>query len=116
VDLIGEDIYAPERDYGSQATKFYEIVEYLHELGTMKPIGLTECGTVPGINEMERDKAMWFMFATWNGGFVQKISGNRHTGEYSDEYTEVEHLRKMYNDSRVVTLNDLPDLKTYPLN
>jgi mannan endo-1,4-beta-mannosidase len=116
VDLTGEDIYAPKHDYGSQATKFYEIVEYLHELGIMKPIGLTECGIVPGIKEMERDKAMWFMFATWNSDFVQKKSGNRYTGEYSQEYTEAAHLRMMYNDSRVITLNDLPDLKNYPLN
>ena len=111
VDLVGEDIYAPKRDYGSQASKFYEIVEYLRELGAMKPIGLTECGIVPGINEMERDKAMWFMFATWNGDFVQKRSGYRYTGEYSSEYTEIAHLRLIYNDKRIITLNDLPGIK-----
>jgi len=108
VDLIGEDIYAAKHDYGSKASKFYEIVEYLHELGAMKPIGLTECGVVPDINEMERDKAMWFMFSTWNGDFVQKKSGSQYTGEYSEEYTEAAHLRMMYNDKRVITLNDLP--------
>jgi mannan endo-1,4-beta-mannosidase len=116
VDLIGEDIYAPKHDYGSQASKFYDIVEYLYELRTMKPIGLTECGIVPDINEMERDKAMWFMFAAWNSDFVQKKSGSRYTGEYSEEYTEAAHLKMMYNDRRVITLNDLPDLKNYSLN
>ena len=111
-DLVGEDIYAPKRDYGSYANKFFEIVEYLNELGAMKAIGLTECGVVPDIEAMERDKAMWFMFAVWNNDFVR--SGN--TGEYSQEYTESSHLKKMYNDKRVITLDDLPDLKNYPLN
>jgi len=108
VDLVGEDIYPPERDYGSLASKFYEIVEYLHELGTMKPIGLTECGTLPDINKMQRDKAMWFMFAAWNSDFVVKKDGGRYTSEYSDVYTEISHIKMMYNDKRVITLNDLP--------
>jgi len=112
VDLVGEDIYAPKRNYGSQAQKFYELVEYLHELGAMRAIGLTECGVVPDIGEMERDKAMWFMFATWNSDFVR----DRNTNQYSDEYTEASQLKKMYDDKRVITLNDLPDLKNYPLN
>ena len=112
VDLVGEDIYAPKRNYGSQANKFYEIVEYLKELGAMKAIGMTECGTVPDINEMERDKAMWYMFATWNSGFVRAENSSR----YSQEYTESSHLKRMYDDDRVLTLKDLPDLKNYPLN
>ncbi|MCL2722658.1 MAG: glycoside hydrolase family 26 protein, partial [Treponema sp.] len=111
VDLVGEDIYPPAREYGSLASKFYEIVEYLHELGTMKPIGLTECGTLPDINKMERDKSMWFMFAAWNSEFVNKKVNDRFTSEYSDEYTETEHLIMMYNDKRVITLNDIPDLR-----
>jgi mannan endo-1,4-beta-mannosidase len=115
VDLVGEDIYPSARGYSSLASKFYEIVEYLHELGAMKPIGLTECGTLPDINKMERDKSMWFMFAAWNSEYVNK-KNDRFTSEYSEEYTEISHLRMMYNDRRVVTLNDLPDLKEYTLN
>jgi mannan endo-1,4-beta-mannosidase len=115
VDLAGEDIYAAKRDYSSHASKFYEIVEYLHELGIMRPIGLTECGVVPDINEMERDQALWFMFATWNSDFVRKKINDRHTNEYSEEYTDAKHLKKMYDDARVITLKSLPDLKNYPL-
>jgi len=115
VDLVGADIYAPKRDYSSQASKFYEIVECLAELGTMKAIGMTECGTLPDINEMERDKAMWFMFATWNSDFVQKRVDGSYTGEYSQEYTEAAQLKMMYDSEKVVTLEDLPDLKNYPL-
>jgi mannan endo-1,4-beta-mannosidase len=113
VDLAGEDIYTAKRNYSSQSPKFYEIVEYLRELGTMKPIGLTECGPVPGINEMERDKAMWFMFAPWNGEFVRKVSSGRDEAEYSEEYTEAKQIRMMYNDRRVITLNDLPDFRKF---
>jgi len=112
VDLVGEDVYAQKRNYSSQVHKFFEIAEYLHELDAMKVIGLTECATVPDINEMERDKAMWFMFAVWNSDFVR----NRNSSVYSQEYTESSHLKKMYDDERVITLDDLPDLKNYPLN
>jgi mannan endo-1,4-beta-mannosidase len=111
VDLVGADIYPPKHDYSSLAPKFYEIVEYLHELETMKPIGLTECGTLPDINKMKRDKSMWFMFATWNSDFVLKKNNGQFTNEYSQDYTEISHLKMMYNDESVITLNDLPDLR-----
>jgi len=116
IELVGGDFYAPARNYHSQSAKFFEVVEYLLELGTMKPIGLTECGPVPDINAMVRDNAMWFMFAVWNSDFVLKRNNGEYTSEYSEEYTEISHLKMMYNDKRVITLNDLPDLKKYPLD
>ena len=34
----------------------------------------------------------------------------------NDEYTELEILDKAYNHERVLTLDELPDLKNYPLD
>ena len=59
-----------------------------------------------------RDRAMWGLFCTWGGEFVI-TDGLRKT--YSEQYTDKEMLTKVYNSEYVVTRDELPDLKTYPI-
>jgi len=108
VDIVGEDIYAGERVYSSQIGKFTEAVEYTQG---RKMVVLSENGTVPDIDLAIRDGAMWGFFATWQGEFVLKGGLNR----LSEQYTETAILEKAYNHEKVITLDELPDLKTYEI-
>jgi mannan endo-1,4-beta-mannosidase len=109
VDIIGVDIYGGERIYASHAAKFAEAVSY-SESG--KIVVLSENGSVPDIELMIRDNAMWGFFATWSGDFVLLTSS---LNRYSERYTERWLLEKVYSHERVVTLEDLPNLREYPI-
>ena len=74
-------------------------------------------GYVPQLNPLlpelsVRDRAMWGLFCTWGGEFVI-TDGIRKT--YSEQYTDKEMLTKVYNSEYVVTRDELPDLKNYPI-
>ena len=49
---------------------------------------------------------------TWNGEFVAKSTA---IYSYSEQYTEAEALKKFYSNDAVITLDELPDLKEYPI-
>lgn len=101
VDVIGQDIYEEKHVYSPNSSLFAEIIEYS---GGQKPIALTENGVVPDIDQMVQTKTRWLWFSTWSGDFVQKQN------RYSEEYTEAEHLKKVYDSEYVITLDELPKL------
>ena len=47
--------------------------------------------------------AKWAWFTTWNGSFMTA------NGQFSEEYTEAEVLKKDYQSEYVITLDELPD-------
>lgn len=118
VDIIGEDIYPESHVYGSQAERFRTAQRYSP---TNKIIALTENGTLPDLDQMEADGAMWAWNCTWYGSFVavraeegeEEQAGGRDV--YSEQYTELSHLLHMYRHPLSITREQLPDLSTYPL-
>ncbi len=109
VDIIGEDIYPGERVYTSQINKYLEAVEYT-EAGKM--VVLSENGCVFDPELAVRDGAMWGFWCTWSGEFVAKDTA---VFAYSEQYTEAEALKRFYEHEAVITLDELPDLKAYPI-
>lgn len=109
VDIIGEDIYPGEQVYTSQVNKYLEAVDYT-DAGKM--VALSENGCVFDPELAVRDGAMWGFFCTWGGEFVAKSSA---IYSYSEQYTDTEMLKKAYDSDVVITLDELPDLKTYPI-
>lgn len=109
VDIIGEDIYAGEHNYVSQISKFIEAVNYTNP---PKIVVLSENGTLFDPDLAWRDGAMWGFFATWTTPFVRSSNA---VLRYSEEFTEREMLLKVYSHERVITLEELPDLRTYPI-
>lgn len=101
VDIIGQDVYEDKHVYSPNNALFTEIVEYS---GGKKPIALTENGVVPDIDLMVQTKARWLWFNTWGGDFVHKEN------KYSEEYTEAELLKKVYDSEYVITLDELSDI------
>ena len=109
VDIIGEDIYPGEQVYTSQVNKYLEAVDYTE---AKKMVVLSENGCVFDPDIAVRDGAMWGFFCTWGGEFVAKSSA---IYSYSEQYTDTEMLKKAYDSDVVITLDELPDLKTYPI-
>lgn len=109
VDIIGEDIYPGEHVYTSQVNKYLEAVDYTE---ADKMVILSENGCVFDPELAVRDGAMWGLWCTWNGEFVAKDTS---IYAYSEQYTEADALKRFYEHEAVITLDELPDLKEYPI-
>ncbi|MDF2587824.1 MAG: Mannan endo,4-beta-mannosidase [Anaerocolumna sp.] len=107
VDIIGEDIYPGEKVYTSQIGKFNAALDYTD---TNKIIAMTENGCLFDPDLAFRDDARWAWFSTWSGDFVIDT-----LGALSEQYNERDMLNKVYNHEKVLTLDELPDLKNYPI-
>lgn len=109
VDIVGVDIYAGEHEYSSQIDAFLTTHA---SAPTNKMVVLSENGTMIDPELSLRDRAMWGYFCTWSGEFVMS-DGLRK--KYSEQYTELDMLRKVYGSDLVITRDELPNLKTYPI-
>lgn len=109
VDIVGIDIYAGERVYTSQIDQF--LLNHSYAQGN-KMVVLSENGTMIDPELAVRDRAMWGYFCTWSGEFVMN-DGVRKT--YSEQYTQIPMLSKVYNSEYVIARDELPDLHSYPI-
>lgn len=107
VDIVGTDIYPGERVYSSQVSSFNELVEWNGD--NHKIIALSENGCIFDPDLAFRDNAIWSYFGTWSGDFI--TLNNTYT--LSEKYTEKDMLVKVFTSDKVITLDELPDLKTY---
>lgn len=110
VDIIGEDIYPGEKVYTSQMARYMKALSYTD---TKKMIVLSENGCLFDPDLAIRDGSMWGFFATWGGEFVTKSATINFL---SETYTEKHMVQKVYNHEKVLTLDELPDLKTYEIH
>lgn len=109
VDIVGIDIYAGEHTYTSQVNSFIENLGYS---GGKKMVVLSENGTMIDPELSVRDRAMYGFFCVWSGEFVMTDGVKKN---YSEQYTEIEMLKKVYNSEYVITRDELPDLANYPI-
>ena len=109
VDIIGEDIYPGEKVYTPQTAKYLKVLDYTD---TKKMIILSENGCHFDPDLAVRDGSMWGSFCTWGGEFITKGGA---VYKLSEQYTELEMLKKVYEHERVITRDELPDIKNYPL-
>ena len=114
VDIAGLDMYPGYRDYSSQHKNFRDIANFFINRGNRMPkiIGIMEDGVVPDIDQMVADNAMWSMFITWT---IFSVNTNGDL-VVADGSTETSMVKKTYTHEKAYTLNNLPDLKNYPLN
>ena len=102
VDIIGIDIYAPNGDYSAHTLTFYKISEMF---GNKKIVALTENGPIPDPDLLVQQQAYWSWFCTWGGEFI--LDGQKNSQS---------HINKVYNHDYVITLDELPDLLSYPIS
>lgn len=107
VDIIGYDVYPAELDSSSQKDT-YDLMKTV--TSTNKIIAMTENGSLFDPDAAFNDGTRWAWFSTWNGEFTLKDR------QLSGQYTSLELWNKIYNSERVLTLDELPDLKNYPLD
>jgi mannan endo-1,4-beta-mannosidase len=101
VDIASCDIYGPGQNYGPNTGAYDNLVSVTKG---KKLIALAENGVVPDPDKLIESQTRWSWFCTWSGEFVT-----------DEKYTGAEQLKKVYNHDYVITLDELPDLKKYPM-
>lgn len=96
VDLVGRDIYK-EGDHTSQLSEFNNLNALY---GTKKMVALTECGSIPDIDNLVKDKASWLWFMPWYGEYVK-----------DSKHNSLEIWKKTLQSTHVITLDEMPSLK-----
>lgn len=119
-DIVGEDIYTDPPVHASQIEKYREVTSYTCD----KPATLSECGSIPDPDEMQRDGAEWLWWLPWWGSFVYAVDekGRPVLDENgfpkpNPKYMDENFIRRVFNDPRVITLEDIPwrDKEKYSL-
>lgn len=109
VDIIGEHAYLEKHDYSPLEEEFKKAQTYTEE---NKMIALTENGPIPDPDILLEKEIAWLWFCTWCESTIIDRDGKN----YSQEFTEGCMLRKVYNHEYVITRDELPNLKKYPIN
>lgn len=98
VDIVGRDIYK-EGDHGSQTLEFSEMNS---RYGGKKMLALSEVGSIPDVDELFEDGAAWSWFMPWYGAYTRD---SRHNS--------LDLWKKMFAHAYVLTLDEMPVLRTY---
>lgn len=107
VDIVATDIYAGNHVDSCYSGSF----AYLAEIPSVpKLVALSENGCVMDPDKVMQGNSRWLYWGTWSDPFTLS------KGVLNDEYTTMETLNKAYNSDRTLTLEELPDLKNYPLD
>lgn len=101
-DIISADVYAIKGSQTSSANTFVQ----LSKISSKKLIALSECASVPSPDLILRDRATWSWFGVWYGEYVMNSDG-----ELSEEYTKKDNLINTYSHEKIITLEQLPDLR-----
>lgn len=98
VDMVGRDIYKTG-DHGSQISEFNSMTA---RYGGKKMVTISECGSFPNVDNLVNDGAGWSYFMPWYGDFVRNST-----------YNSLDLWKKMFASDYVITLDEMPDLRTY---
>jgi mannan endo-1,4-beta-mannosidase len=98
VDIVGRDIYK-DGDHTSQILEFSDLNT---RYGGKKMITLSECGSFPDVDNLVADGAGWLYYMPWYGNYVR-----------SSTYNSLDLWKKMFAHSYVLTLDEMPNLKSY---
>ena len=109
-DVVGCDISDVPRYYGSQYSLYLAAQKTgKTRSGGRKLCAVTMCSVIPSPDAAVADKAAWswFMLRSDSGADAKR---NYWSGEY---YNESSHKRAVYASRYAVTLDRVPDLRTY---
>jgi mannan endo-1,4-beta-mannosidase len=96
VDIVGRDIYR-QGDHSSLITEF-NAMNTLY--GSKKMVTISECGSIPDVDSLIKDKAAWSWYMTWYGDYTR-----------SSTHNSLDLWKKMFASSYVITLDEMPSLK-----
>jgi mannan endo-1,4-beta-mannosidase len=98
VDIVGRDIYK-EGNHGSHILEWSDMNE---RYGQKKMATVSECGSFPDADNLIKDGAAWSWFMPWYGTFVR-----------DSKYNTLAMWGEALNHEYVITLDEMPNLKTY---
>lgn len=98
-DIASTDIYLDAKIKFGSRSDTYQWMKKITE--GKKLIALSECSTVPGIDEMIRDNSMWSFFGLWYGEYLAENEINP-----DKIYTAEDELIKIYNAENSITLDE----------
>lgn len=105
VDIVGYDKYNAADglpNLSSISSTFYSLVQ---STDCQKMVAMTENDSIPSLENLVNDKAAWLYFCPWYMNYLT-----------SEQNNPVENLIEIYQSDYCITLDELPDLKTYPIN
>lgn len=98
VDIVGRDVYK-DGDHSSQAIEFNNMNE---RYTGKKMVTLSETGSFPDVENLVKDGAAWSWFMPWYGDYTK-----------SSQYNSLDLWKKNFASDYVLTLDEMPNLKTY---
>ncbi|MBQ2264783.1 MAG: glycoside hydrolase, partial [Oscillospiraceae bacterium] len=104
VDMVGYDKYNAVDglpNLSSISSTFYSLVQ---STDGEKMVAMTENDSIPSLENLINDKAAWLYFCPWYMNYLT-----------SEQNNPVENLVEIYQSDYCITLDELPDLKTYPI-
>ncbi len=107
VDIVGYDKYnasANNPNESAISSTFNSLVDMYNKYGKM--IALTECDTIPSVDNMTGENAYWLYFCPW-------YEGDDASGKFLTLMNNEETLKAIYQSETVITLDELPNYKTY---
>lgn len=105
VDIIGYDkynAYDGMPNLSSISSTFYNLVA---STNGKKMVTMSENDSIPSLENLINDGAAWLWFCPWYNYYLMSETVNLK-----------ENLIEIYNSDYCITLDELPDLKTYPLD
>ncbi|MGN0613616.1 MAG: glycosyl hydrolase, partial [Porcipelethomonas sp.] len=104
VDILGYDKYNAVDglpNLSSISSTFYSLVK---STNGNKMVAMTENDSIPSLENLLNDKAAWLYFCPWYMNYLT-----------SEQNNPVDNLVEIYNSDYCITLDELPDLKSYPI-
>ena len=105
VDIVAYDKYNVENNRddglssGPNVSAISRIFNYLYNLvDGGKMLAISECDTVPTVENMTVEDAGWLYFCPWYGDYLM-----------SERYQDPEILSEIYNSDYCITLDELPE-------
>ncbi|MBQ8965050.1 glycosyl hydrolase [Ruminococcus sp.] len=100
-DVLSADIYGGGK--GGQVSTLL----YLQSISGGKPIAMSECDSMPLIQSLADERAMWSYIGQWGGSFIVG-----EDGKLSQAYNAEQDIITMYNNDLTITQDKLPDFVT----
>jgi mannan endo-1,4-beta-mannosidase len=104
VDIVGYDKYNAVDglpNLSSISSTFYSLVK---STDGKKMVTMSENDSIPSLENLLNDKAGWLYFCPWYMNYLTSKQNN-----------PVDNLIEIYNSEYCITLDELPDLKSYPM-
>ena len=105
VDMVGYDKYNGVDGIPNQssiASTFYSLVKGVNG---EKMVAMSENDCIPSLENLVNDKAAWLYFCPWYKNYLT-----------AEMYNPQDELKKIYTSDYCITLDELPDLYSYPIS